>query len=101
LGGYFFEDSLLGLQALPNELYGAVCLYVLEHNFPELLDSIPLDTRQNIWFMLDGTSGHFSCVAINYLEIVYAERWIGRQGPIFCPNRSPDLNPHEFPFEEM
>lgn len=86
---------------MPDKLYGAVCLSVLEHNFPELLDSVPLDTRQTMSFILDGTCGHLCCAAIYYLETVYAPQWIGRQGPVFWPNRSSDLNSLEFSFEEI
>jgi hypothetical protein len=36
---------------------------------------------------------HFICAARNYLETIYTGRWIGRQGPLSWPSRSPYRNP--------
>lgn len=40
----------------------------------------------------DGAPAHFSRPAREILNANYADRWIGRGGPIVWPARSPDLN---------
>ena len=46
--------------------------------------------------MRDGAPSHFSRVARQFLNQHFANKWIGRGGPIAWPARSPDLNPLDF-----
>ena len=46
--------------------------------------------------MHDGAPPHFSRVARQFLNQHFADKWIGRGGPIAWPARSPDLNPLDF-----
>ena len=46
--------------------------------------------------MHDGAPPHFSRVARQFLNRHFANKWIGRGGPIAWPARSPDLNPLDF-----
>ena len=39
---------------------------------------------------------HFSRVARQFLNRHFANKWIGRGGPVAWPARSPDLNPLDF-----
>ena len=43
-----------------------------------------------------GAPAHFSRIAREFLNNIYTNRWMGREGPIACPPRSPDLNPLDF-----
>ena len=43
-----------------------------------------------------GAPSHFSRVAGQFLNQHFANKWIGRGGPIAWPARSPDLNPLDF-----
>jgi hypothetical protein len=36
---------------------------------------------------------HFNYAARNYIETAYTGRWIGKNGPISWPSRSPNLDP--------
>ena len=47
-------------------------------------------------FMHDGAPPHFSRVARQFLNRHFANKWIGRGGPVAWPARSPDLNPLDF-----
>jgi hypothetical protein len=58
--------------------------------------TVPLDVRQNMWLLDDGAPPHNRRVVRDYLDISFADRWIGRNGPISWPARSPDLNPCDF-----
>lgn len=48
------------------------------------------------WFQQDGASAHYARIARDYLDIVFAGRWIGRRGTIEWPARSPDLTPLDY-----
>ena len=47
-------------------------------------------------FMHDGAPPHFSRVARQFFNQHFANKWIGRGGPVAWPARSPDLNPLDF-----
>jgi hypothetical protein len=47
--------------------------------------------------MQDGTPPHIHR-DVNYLNNEYGNKWIGRNGPVMWPPRSPDLNPLDFYF---
>jgi len=48
--------------------------------------------------MHDGAPPHFSRIARQYLNDHFPGMWIGRNGPVEWPPRSPDLNPIDFYF---
>lgn len=85
-------NHLIGPHFLPNRLNGADYRQFLEEVLPELLEDVPIQLRQNMYFMHDGAPAHFSLVARHYLDEEYPDRWIGRGGPHPWPPRSPDLN---------
>ncbi|KAJ4451896.1 hypothetical protein ANN_03374 [Periplaneta americana] len=58
---------------------------------PDLLDSVLLAVRRNLWFQHDGVPVHFSVDARAQLTVDYGEHWIRRKGPVAWPARSPDL----------
>lgn len=49
-----------------------------------------------IWLQQDGAPPHWSLRVRRLLNDRYPDRWIGRDGPIAWPPRSPDLNPLDF-----
>ena len=58
-------------------------------------------TAQNIpfgqmYFQQDGHPAHYARVVTDYLHLTFPQRWIGRNGPILWPPRSPDLTPLDF-----
>lgn len=89
-------SCLVGPVALPNRLTGANYLEFLVQTLPDLLDDLPLMTRHNMNFMLDGAPPHFSREVRDFLNNTYPDKWIGRGGPIEWPPRSPDLTPCDF-----
>ena len=62
----------------------------------EILEEVPVDVRLCMRFMHDGAPPHFSRVARQFLNRHFANKWIGRGGPIAWPARSLDLNPLDF-----
>ncbi|GFS76162.1 uncharacterized protein TNCV_4667331 [Trichonephila clavipes] len=46
--------------------------------------------------MRDGAPAHFCVPVRNWPDIAYPCRWIGRQGSVLWPPRSPELTPLDF-----
>lgn len=51
---------------------------------------------EHTWFQQDGAAPHYGRNVRQYLNVVFADRWIGRRGFIEWPARSPDLNPLDY-----
>lgn len=88
IGPYFFEGRLTG------EIYAEF----LTHRLSNLLDDVSLVERRNMWFMHDGAPPHTCHLARNVLNNEYPNKWIGNNGPILWPARSPELNMMDFYF---
>lgn len=89
-------DHLIGPFFLPLRLNGQTYLDFLQEELPTLLEDIPLQLRNEMWFMHDGAPAHFSLVARQFLNAHYPNRWIGRGGAQAWSPRSPDLNILDF-----
>lgn len=84
IGPFFFEGTGTGfryLQMLQEQIYPALL------EIPELQDMI---------FMQDGAPPHWLRTVRDWLDEHFPERWLGRDGPILWPPRSPDLTPMDF-----
>lgn len=86
IGPYFFDQPL----------NGAAFLDFLENQLPILLEDVPLQLRQNMFFQLDGCPAHFSRNVREHLDRRYHHRWIGRGSLFPWPPRSPDLTCLDF-----
>ena len=64
---------------------------VLGQDSTQLLGDIPLEIRRNLIYQQDGARSHFSREVRNFLNENY-QYWIGRNGRIPWPPRSPDLD---------
>ena len=73
-------DLLLGPIFLPPILTGDNYTQFLETQLPVLLEDVPLQIRNQMWFMKHGVPAHFNCIA-RVSEYNYTNRWIGRRGP--------------------
>lgn len=61
-----------------------------------MLRTILPDLGDNMYFMQDGAPAHYGLQVRAFLNETKPNRWIGRQGPIEWPARSPDLTPMDF-----
>lgn len=96
-----FGDQILGPIFFDGNINGGGFLNFLEGEFREILDNLPLNRRQNLFFQLDGAPCHFSLQVRNWLNTNFPNKWIGRgnyQDLRFChwPSRSPDLTPLDY-----
>ena len=62
----------------------------------DLLEDVPLGLISQMVFQHDGCPVHTSRIVKEHLDNEYGDRWIGRNGPITWPARSPDLNPLDY-----
>ncbi|XP_008185485.1 uncharacterized protein LOC103310101 [Acyrthosiphon pisum] len=86
IGPFFFDGTLIGrryLNFLTNEL-------------PRLLDDVSLDTRERMFFQQDGAPAHNAIIVRQHLNKIFPNRWIGTNGAVPWPARSPDLTPLDF-----
>jgi hypothetical protein len=91
-------NCILGPVALPDRLNGAGYLNFLQNHLPEVLEEVPLNIRQRMWFQHDGAPAHNAIIARHHLNHEFPRRWIGRGSEFPWPARSPDLNPLDFYF---
>lgn len=85
IGPYFFQGTLTGQRYLE----------FLKDILPTLLQNIPLNTRRDLILQQDGAPCHNARLVADYLNLHYPI-WIGTQGPVNWPPRSPDLTPLDF-----
>jgi len=57
---------------------------------------VPDEVCENMWFQQDGAPPHNANVVKDRLNQQYPSRWLGTNGPIKWPLRSPDLTPLDF-----
>ena len=62
-----------------------------EYVAPQLIDSQP-----TIIFQQDGAPPHWVLRVRQFLKETFSDRWIGRDGPISWPPRSPDITTLDF-----
>lgn len=68
----------------------------LTNELPILLEEVPLNMRKDMWLQQDGAPPHNSCVVREFLDRKFFNKWIGTNGPILWPPRSPDMTPLDF-----
>lgn len=86
LGPIFYQGNLTA------ERYLELIRPVLE----DLLDDMDLASRESMYMQQDGAPAHNSRIATEMLENMFPSKWIGTNGPIQWPPRSPDLTPLDF-----
>lgn len=90
------DGRVIGPFELPSRLNGVRYLDFLRNDLNNLLEEVPQEVRERMWLQHDGAPAHYSRQVINYLNVTYPNRWIGRAGTIPWPPRSPDLNPIDY-----
>jgi len=86
-------NRLIGPKIIDGNLNGERYVNLLT----EVMDEIPLETLRSIrWFMQDGCAAHNSAVARDFLDTNFPNCWVGTNGPVRWPPRSPCLNPLDY-----
>ncbi|KAL4107937.1 hypothetical protein QTP88_018206 [Uroleucon formosanum] len=97
-------NTLLGPHELPARLNGQGFLYFIMHHLLILLENVPLEEQETMWFMLDGVPPHHTNAVRQQLHYLFPDKIIGREAgnnaqyrpDIIWPPRSPDFNPCDF-----
>lgn len=94
-------NKLFGPVFFEQNINANTFLNFLETEINEILDNMPLNSRQQIIFQLDGAPCHYSILTRNWLNDRFPQKWIGRGtnndlNIMFWPPRSPDLTPMDF-----
>lgn len=91
-------NTLVGPYLMPSPLTGHSYMVFLQEVLFQLLEDVPLAIRRGMWFQHDGAPAHYYAGARHFLDTRFPNRWIGRNGPVAWPARSPDLTPLDFFF---
>lgn len=86
IGPFFFRQNLNG------ERY----LHLLEGELSDILEDMPPNIRQTLWYQQDGASIHTTLAVRRFLDRKFGRKWIGRYSNYPWPARSPDLTPLDF-----
>ncbi|MGH9701418.1 MAG: hypothetical protein ACRD52_18410 [Candidatus Acidiferrales bacterium] len=81
IGPYFFDDTC------NRNSY----LNMLNNFFSDHLEQLPLDYRNSMYFQQDGCPAHYAREVKEWLDLKFRQKWIGRNGPVLWPPRSPDI----------
>lgn len=89
-------DHIIGPFFIDGTLNGEKYLNLLQNSvIPKIQELYSLETN-NIWFQQDGCPAHNIRTVREFLNTTFPNKWIGTNGPIRWPPRSPDLAPNDF-----
>lgn len=87
IGPFFFNENLTAERFLD----------FLENSLWDVIEELPIQTRLDMYFQLDGASVHNAAIVREWLNEHFPNKWIGRNSPLIqWPTRSPDLTPLDF-----
>lgn len=90
-------NTIVGPHYLPDNLNGDNYLNFLINDLPELMGGVPnIENEEPVVFQQDGCPAHWTLTVREHLDNSFPNAWIGRNGPIPWPARSPDLTPLDF-----
>lgn len=99
--GFNVWIGVLGNQLLPpiifdGRLTGERYLQFLTNEVDGYIDQLPHVIRRSVYFQQDGAPPHNAHVVVDHLNQRFGNQWLGTNGPIRWPARSPDLTPIDF-----
>lgn len=91
------DTRIIGPYFIRGNLNAQAYLNLLENDLEEFLDDLPLESIRNLhWFQQDGSAVHNANMVTTYLNRRFPNSWIGTNGSIRWPPRSPCLNPLDY-----
>ena len=72
------NDMLIGPVIVEDRMTGDIYLHFLQHELPEQLEDVPLDTRRHMYLQHDGSPIHYTRMVTQLLNNTYPNRWIGQ-----------------------
>lgn len=94
-----YQNRVLAVHIYDNKLTSQRYLDIInEHIIEGFMDNLPLNEAQKIHLQQDGAPQHNGRIVVNTLNNYFRDKWIGTNGPIRWPPRSPDITPLDFFF---
>lgn len=90
------KDQIIGPFFIEGNLNAAAYSDFIRNTLGELLEDVPLQLRQEMFFQQDGCPPHTARVSRAVLNEMFPNKWIGKFGPHNWPARSPDLTVLDF-----
>lgn len=91
-------DRILCYRIFDGILTSARYATILEDNIENAIDNMGLREREELFFQQDGAPPHNTRRIAEFLNLNFGDQWLGTNGPIRWPPRSPDLTPLDFFF---
>lgn len=91
-----FRGQFIGPYIYDGPLNSREYLDILRDQVEPFLEDIPINLIPRVVFQHDGAPAHCARIINDYLNVQFGENWMGNQGPIQWPARSPDLTPLDF-----
>lgn len=90
------NGNLVGPYFFPGTVDGQIYLHLIRNELPILLENVDINTIERMWLQQDGAPAHYHGDVRNFLNEQFENQWIGRNGPVEWPARSPDLTSPDF-----
>lgn len=90
------NNRIIGPIIFDGPLTGERYLEFLQNEIEDGIDNLPLAQQGQLYFQQDGAPPHNSRNVAAYLNNRFGEQWIGTNGPVRWPARSPDLTCIDF-----
>ena len=87
---------MIGPYIFPQCVRGHIYANVLQDELPALLENVPVQTQQQMYYQHDGAPPYFSEVVRQYLNHKFPNYWIGHGVAQNWPPQSLDLNPLDY-----
>lgn len=94
--GGIVGNHVIGPHFFDGRVNGEVYHDFLENHLPLLLEGVPANIRERMWFLHDGAPVHHTAQIHNHPNQQFPARWLGRGGLFEWPPRSPDLTKMDF-----
>lgn len=91
-----YDLGIIGPYFIETVLNQVSYLQILERFFGEYLEHLPIDQRRTLYYQHDGCPAHSTARVTEWLNATFPNQWIGRNGPIKWPPRSPDITVSDF-----
>lgn len=90
------NNRILAYCIYRENLNGERYLRILQDNLENVIDNMPLEQIRTLFFQHDGAPAHNAQIVTIFLNNNFGNSWLGTNGPVKWPPRSPDLSPLDF-----
>ncbi|GBP36467.1 hypothetical protein EVAR_88047_1 [Eumeta japonica] len=94
--GAILDGKIYGPVFLPKNLNGVDYLNMINEHVVDIINELPVNRLNTVWFQHDGTPSHCIAPVCERLDELFPDKWIGRHGPVPWPSKSQDLTPMDF-----